>query len=82
MFSRSPADEDQVTTIEPVVVAFAQYLQDQAKVHTTEPGSRDAARRFWAALSPVAEAVEAVRVAAALEALTEQAPRHVSPITD
>jgi hypothetical protein len=82
VLSRSPADDDQVTTIQPVVVAFARYLHDQANVCTTEPCSRDAARRFWAALAPMAEAVETVRVAAALEALADQAPHHVYPITD
>jgi len=73
---------EQVAMIQPVAVAFARYLRERAEVGTTEPGSRDAARRFWAVLSPSGDAVGALRVVAALEALTEQAPRHVCPITD
>jgi hypothetical protein len=67
---------------EPVLAAFARYLRERSEVGTTEPGSQDAARRFWAVLSPSGEAVGTVSVVAALEALTEQAPRHVCPITD
>jgi hypothetical protein len=76
------AAHEQVAMIQPVVVAFAQYLRECSEVGTTEPGSQDAARRFWAVLSPSGDALGTVRVVAALEALTEQAPRHVCPITD
>ena len=74
--------DDHVAISQPVVLAFAQYLHERADVSTTEPGSQDAARRFWAALSPFGDTVDTVSVVAALEALTEQAPNHVYPITD
>jgi hypothetical protein len=73
---------EHVAIIQPIVVAFAQYLHGWTEVGSTEPGSQDAARRFWAALSPFRDAVDTVRVVAALDALTEQAPHHVHPITD
>ena len=73
---------EHVAMIQPVVVAFAQYLRERAEVGTTEPGSQDSARGFWAALSPYGDAVDTVRVVAALEALTEQAPHHLYPVTD
>jgi hypothetical protein len=76
------AAHEQVAMIQPVAIAFARYLRERAEVGTTEPGSQDAARRFWAVLAPSGEAVGTVSVVAALEALTEQAPRHVCPITD
>ena len=74
--------DDHVAIIQPVVLAFAQYLHERADIGPTEPGSQDAARRFWAVLSPFEDTVDTVRVVAALEALTEQAPNHVYPITD
>jgi hypothetical protein len=74
--------DDHVAIIQPVVLAFAQYLHERADVGPTEPGSQDPARRFWAVLSPLEDTVDTVRVVAALEALTEQAPSHVHPITD
>jgi hypothetical protein len=36
----------------------------------------------WEALSPSGVAVDTVRVVAALDALTEQAPHQVCPVTD
>ena len=74
--------DDHVAIIQPVVLAFAQYLHERADIGPTEPGSQIPARRFWAVLSPFDDTVDAVRVVAALEALTEQAPNHVYPITD
>jgi hypothetical protein len=62
--------DDHIAIIQPVVLAFAQYLHERADVGPTEPGSQDAARRFWAVLSPFDDTVDAVRVVAALEALT------------
>jgi hypothetical protein len=86
--SRSLADDvvvrahERVALIQPIVAAFAQYLHGWTEVASTDPCSRDAARRFWAALSPSGVAVDTVRVVAALDALTEQAPHHVCPVTD
>jgi hypothetical protein len=93
VWSRSPTDDlaargegirahEHVAGTHPVVLAFAQYLQERAEADTTQPGSQDAARRFWATLSPSGDAADTVRLVAALEALTHQAPRRVHPITD
>ena len=64
--------DDHVAIIQPVVLAFAQYLHGRDDAGPTEPGRQDAARRFWAVLSPFEDTVDTVRLVATLEALTEQ----------
>jgi hypothetical protein len=73
---------ERAAMLELIVAAFAQFLHERAEVPSTEPCSKDAARRFWAALVTSGDAVEAVGVVAALEALAIHAPSHVFPVTD
>jgi hypothetical protein len=68
--------------IQRVAAAFAQFLHDRAEVALTEPGSVDAARRFWAGLTTIGDVVETVGVVTAIEALASNAPHHVHPVTD
>jgi hypothetical protein len=78
----SVATDERLELIRPIVVAFAQYLDERADVCATAPGSEHAARPFWATLAPSTEAVATLRVAAALESLTTHSPHHVYPVTD
>src|SRR4051812_33669276 len=62
-----------------VVAALAQFLQEWGAAPTAVH-RRDAARRFWATVTPFADAVDLAGVACALETLATVSPAVPSPM--